>query len=151
MGDVQYHLNFLEHNGSIKFRRIGNYKTFYSMDVTDIRHELILAVLHQETQGEIILYLIEHPSATQSDIAMHIGITSPTVNAHMSRLIEMDLVKSFKDGRFVKYLIVGDIEDIINDLEFSYPSIWARLSNRLANLFLDLSTGYSEKEEKAEI
>jgi len=121
------------------------------MDVTDIRHELILAVLHQETQGEIILYLIEHPSATQSDIAMHIGITSPTVNAHMSRLIEMDLVKSFKDGRFVKYLLVEDIEDIIYDLEFCYPSIWARLSNRLANLFLDLSTGYSEKEEKAEI
>ena len=94
MGDVQYHLNFLEINGSIKSRKFGNYKTFYSMNVTDIRHELILAILHQETLRGIILYLIEHPAATQSNIATQVGFTSPTVNAHMSRLIEMGLVKS---------------------------------------------------------
>jgi predicted transcriptional regulator len=148
VGDVQYHLNFLENNGCIKSRKFGNYKTFYSMDVTDIRHELTLAVLHQETLREIILYLIEHPAATQGHIATQVGFTSPTVNAHMSRLIEMDLVKSFKDGKFVKYVVLGDIRDIVRSLEFCYPSIWARLSDRLANLFLDLSAGYREKEEE---
>jgi len=147
MGDVQYHLSFLENNGCIKSRMFGNYKTFYSMNVTDTRHEQILAVLHQETLREIILYLIENPAATQSNIAAQIGFTSPTVNAHMSRLIEMDLVKSFKDGKFVKYLVLGDIKDIVHSLEASYPSLWARLSDRLANLFLDLSTGYMEKDE----
>lgn len=148
MGDVQYHLNFLEINGSIKSRKFGNYKTFYSMNVTDIRHELILAVLHQETLRGIILYLIEHPAATQSNIATQVGFTSPTINAHMSRLIEMGLVKSFKDGKFVKYVVLGDIKNIVYNLEVCYPSLWARLSDRLTNLFLDLSTGYREKEEE---
>ncbi len=147
MGDVQYHLNFLENTGYIKSRKFGNYKAFYSMNVTDLRHEIILAALHQETLREIILYLIEYPAATQSNLAIQIGISSPTVSAHMSHLIEMDLVKSFKDGKFVKYVVLGDIKDIVHNLGSSYPSLWARLSDRLANLFLDLSTGYREKEE----
>ena len=147
MGDVQYHLNFLETTGYIKSRKFGNYKTFFSMNVTDLRHEIILAALHQETLRGIILYLIEYPEETQGNIAIQLGITSPTVSAHMSHLIEMDLVKSFKDGKFVKYVVLGDIKDIVHNLGSSYPSLWARLSDRLANLFLDLSTGYREKEE----
>jgi hypothetical protein len=65
----------------------------------------------------------------------------------MSHLIEIDLVRSFKDGKFVRYVVLGDIKDIVHNLGSSYPSLWARLSDRLANLFLDLSTGYREKEE----
>ena len=151
VGDVQYHLNFLETNGCIKSRKFGKCKTFYSVDVTDLRHELTLAVLRQETLREIILYVIEHPRATQSAIATQFGLTSPTVNAHMSRLIEMNLVKSFREGKFVKYVVLEDIGDIVRNLEFYYPSLWARLSDRLANLFFDLSVGYREKEEINEV
>ncbi|HKX20570.1 MAG TPA: winged helix-turn-helix transcriptional regulator [Nitrososphaeraceae archaeon] len=147
MGDVQYHLNFLENTGYIKSRKFGNYKTFYTMNVTELRHELILAALHQETLREIILYLIEYPAATQSNIAIQLGITSPSVSARMSHLIQMDLVSSFKDGKFVRYVVLEDIRDIVHNIGSSYPSLWARLSDRLANLFLDLSTGYKVEEE----
>ena len=44
--------------------------------------------------------------------------------------------------------MLGDIKNIVHNLEVCYPSLWARLSDRFTNLFLDLSTGYREKEEE---
>ena len=67
-------------------------------------YENILAILQQETPRDVILYLIENPGATQSEIVRHKGFTAPTINWHMSRLIEIGLVYSCKEGRFVKYL-----------------------------------------------
>jgi hypothetical protein len=58
----------------------------------------------------------------------------------MSNLIEIGLVRAQKDRHFVKYYIKGDIKDITSLLKLYYPTIWSKLSSRLADLFLDLST-----------
>ncbi len=57
----------------------------------------------------------------------------------MSRLIEIDLISSHKQGKFLNYYIKGDVKDITSILRRYYPSIWNKLSNRLADLFLDIS------------
>jgi hypothetical protein len=65
----------------------------------------------------------------------------------MSNLIEIGLVRAQKDRHFVKYYIKGDIKDITSLLKLYYPTLWSKLSSRLADLFLDLSTAsrsYSE-------
>ena len=58
----------------------------------------------------------------------------------MSRLIEKGLVRSRKQGKFVNYYVEGDVKEITAILRKYYPSIWTKLSNRLADLFLDIST-----------
>jgi hypothetical protein len=58
----------------------------------------------------------------------------------MSRLIEIGLVYSCKEGRFVKYYLEGNVEDIITLLKLYHPSVWNKLSNRLAELFLDIAS-----------
>jgi hypothetical protein len=58
----------------------------------------------------------------------------------MSRLIEIGLVISRKEGKFVNYYVEGNIKDITSFLKRYYPSIWSKWSDRLAELFLDLST-----------
>jgi DNA-binding MarR family transcriptional regulator len=140
IGDIQYQLKFLEGMGLIKSRRMGLYKTYYSVSILGERSENILAVLQQETLRDIMLHLIENPGATQSEIAHHKGFTAPTINWHMSRLIEMGLVYTCREGRFVKYYVEGDIDDIVCLLKSYHPSAWNTLSNRLASLFLDLSS-----------
>ena len=140
IGDIQYQLKFLEGMGLIKSRRMGLYKTYYPVSILGERSENILAVLQQETLRDILLYLIENPGATQSEIAHHTSFTAPTIIWHMSRLIEMGLVYTCRERRFVKYYVEGDMDDIVSLLKSYHPSTWNTLSNRLASLFLDLSS-----------
>ena len=139
MGDVQHHLNILEKAGSVKARRISVYKVYYPVSISEERHESILAVLQQETPRALLLYLIENPGASQGELATLLKCSPPTVNWHMSKLRQIGLVNSYKDGKFVKYIIDGDPKDITNLLKSYYPTVWNRLSNRLADLFIDIS------------
>ncbi len=139
MGDTQHHLNFLEKAGSVRSRRMSIYKVYYAASILEERQESILAILRLETPRSILLYLIENPGASQGEIAKHLGFASPTINWHTSRLIEIGLVHSRKDGRFVKYNIEGDLKEITALLKSFYPTIWDKLSNRLVDLFLDIS------------
>jgi len=147
IGDTQYHLKTLEKKDLIKSRRVGLFRMYYAVAIFRERQQSILAVLGQEVPRDIILFLIESPGATQIDIARHESLTPPTINWHMSRLIEIGLVSRRKKGKFVKYYTQGDTDDITNILKIYYPSLWSKLSNRLAEVFLDLSVISSKSED----
>ena len=115
------------------------YKVYYVVSILEERQESILAILRQETPRTILLFLMENPGASQGEIAKHLSFAPPTINWHMARLIEIGLVYSRKDGRFVKYNIKGDIKEITALLRSFYPTIWDKLSIRLVDLFLDIS------------
>lgn len=140
IGDTQHHLGVLDKIGMIKSKRKGMYKVYYTVSILGKRDEDILAVLQQETPREIILYLVENPGSTQGEITHYMSLTAPTINWHMSNLIDIGLVTNHKEGRFVKYYIEGDVNDIIDLLKSYYPTIWSKLSDRLAELFLDLAS-----------
>jgi len=139
LGDIQYQLTQLEATSLIRSRRIGLYKTYYTISLSGERNEKILAFLQQETPRDIILYLIENPGATNSQIACHMGFTAPTINWHMSRLIQMGIVSSHRDGRYTKYYLKGNIKDIVYLLKSYHPSVWNKLSLRLAEVFVELA------------
>jgi predicted transcriptional regulator len=141
MGDTQHHLGVLDKLGLIKSRRKGMYKVYYTVSILRKRDEDILAVLQQETPRDIILHLVENPGSTQGEISKYMRLTAPTINWHMSNLINAHLVTSYKDGRYVKYFIEGNVNDIVGLLKLYYPTVWSKLSDRLAELFLYLATG----------
>jgi DNA-binding MarR family transcriptional regulator len=143
MGDTQHHLKMLEKTDLIKSRRIGIFRRYYTVSIYGERLESLLAILRQEAPRDIIIFLIENPGATQADVAKHKGFSAPTINWHMSRLMEKGLVRSRKQGKFVNYYVEGNLKDITSILKRYYPSIWNRLSNRLADLFLDISSASS--------
>jgi predicted transcriptional regulator len=151
IGDTQYHLKILEKKDLIKSRRVGLFRMYYAVAIFRERQQSILAVLGQEVPRDIILFLIESPGATQIDIARHESLTPPTINWHMSRLIEIGLVSRRKKGKFVKYYTQGDTDDITNILKIYYPSLWSKLSNRLAEVFLDLSVISSKSEDDKKV
>jgi predicted transcriptional regulator len=139
IGDTQHHLKILEKTGLIRSRQMGLFKLYYTVSIFAERQQSILAVLGQDVPRDIILFLVENPGASQSDIARYKGFSPSTINWHMSRLIEIGLIRSQREGRFVNYYVKGNIEDITNLLRTYYPSTWNKLSSRLAELFLDLS------------
>ena len=92
----------------------------------------------------ILLYLIENPGASQLEIATHVGCSAPTVAWHMSLLMKIELVYNHKQGKFMKYYIKGNLKEITDLIKSYHPTIWNKLSSRLADLFLDLPARNSE-------
>lgn len=139
IGDTLYNINILEKSGLIKHRKWNMYKRYFIISISDNRSQAILALLQQETTREIILFLIENPGSTQIEISKRISFSAPTVKWHMSRLITMEIVYSHKESKFIKYFLKGDVNDIISLMKVYHPSIWSKLANRLAEIFIELS------------
>jgi len=83
---------------------------------------------------------IEHAGSTQSDIANFKNLSAPTINWHMSRLIEAGIVIAHKEWKTVQYFI-KDPESLTDSLKSYFPTVWNNLSDRFAKLFIQVSTG----------
>jgi DNA-binding MarR family transcriptional regulator len=146
MGDTQYHLDVLEKSGKVRSRKINMYRRYYAASVLGEKEETILAFLRQETAKDILIYLIEHPYSTQSDLAGFKHYSSPTISWHMSRLIEAGIVSETREGKKKRYSINADRDKLIHILKTYHPSIWNVLAGRLAELFQELSSSHGIKE-----
>ena len=145
MGATQHHLDVLEKSGRIKSRRINVYRHYYVVEVLETEHH-ILAFLRQETARDILVYLLEHPRSTQSDIVKFKGFSAPTISWHMSRLEEAGLIRSVKEGRTMKYTII-DSQNIAAALKTYHTNIWDKLLSRFAELFIQISSDNKEEED----
>jgi predicted transcriptional regulator len=152
MGSVQYQLFRLEKMGKITSIRRGLYKFYFLSGVFHDNEKDILQVLGQETAREILMFIIERKNPTQTDIVNTIKISAPSVNWHVSRLIALKIIYETKDGKYKRYQLTSGNNDyskyIVSLLKNYYPSIWDNWSNRLAEMFLSLSSREEEKEEQ---
>ena len=73
MGVTQYHLYTLERERRIISRRTGMYKRFYINLVFGEKDQTILDILSQETEREILLFLIGNPNATLN-LRFHVNV-----------------------------------------------------------------------------
>jgi predicted transcriptional regulator len=143
MGTVQYQLEKLEKAGKISSTRHGLYRYYFPAGMVGNEKD-ILQVLSQETAREILMFIIERGNPTNQEISSKILISSASVNWHIRRLSDLDLIREEKEGRYKRYHISGDSNLIVALLRSYYPSIWDTWSNRLAEMFLSLSRGEEE-------
>jgi len=143
MGTIQYHLNLLEKQGKITSERHNLHRYYFPIGIFSQNERDILKIMNQETAREILLIILEKKNPTQTDIANLLKISSPSVNWHIKRLMELNLIREIKDGRFKRYDFDVDTKYIVSLMKNYHPNIWDRWSNRLAEMFLTLS-----REEK---
>jgi predicted transcriptional regulator len=149
MGVTQYHLSSLERSQQIIARRGGLYKRFYLALAFGEHQQEILDVLSQETERDLMLFLIQKPWATQKDLSEYARISPGTINWHMKRLIAAKLVSTKRAGQFVMYSITVDSDEIITLLRSYHPSTWEKWADRIANVVNELSNIEPEGEEKS--
>lgn len=145
MGVLQYHIYRLQKEGRIISKRTGLYKRFFPNFVFGESQKEILSVLSQETEREILLFLLQNPWATQNDIVRFANITPATANWHMKRLLKSGLVVDKHEGQNVRYHLKGNAEEVLILLRTYHPSLWERWADRLADTF---NTIGKEKEEE---
>jgi predicted transcriptional regulator len=144
MGTVQYHLDKLEKAGRITSQRHGLHKYYFVIGAFEEDEKQLLEVLSNETAREILMFIIEQKSPSQTEISKHIGISSASVSWQIKRLEASRIVDEIREGKFKRYKLHGDPGQVAALLKNYYPGIWDRWSNRLAEMFLSLSKGEEE-------
>lgn len=142
MGSVQYHSYQLQKLGKITSSRQGLYKLHFASGMFQEHEKTLLQVLNQETPREIILFIVDQAYPTQTDIVKKLGISAPSVNWHIKRLIELKLIVEVREGKYKRYMIRDKTIDpkSIKELLMRYhPNLWNKWSDRLAGMFLSLS------------
>jgi predicted transcriptional regulator len=142
-GDLQYHLYTLEKEGLIRTRRRGLYKFVFPSNMFGEKQEIVLSLLSQETPSEIILFLIQKPDSTQTDLAEHLRFSAATVSWHMDRMVKEGVVARKKAGKFVEYRVTVSADDMIELVKEYHPTLWERWAGR----FADIMFGLGRKEE----
>lgn len=150
MGVTQYHLYTLEKERKILSRRSGLYKRFFTALVFGEHQQEILDVLSQETERDLLLYIIQNPSSNQKELSQYARISPGTINWHMKRLIGSGLVKVRHEGQFVKYEVSGESTEIINLVRSYHPSLWQTWVDRFANAINEVSS-LPQKDQEREL
>lgn len=142
MGSVQYHAYQLQKNGKITTSREGLYKLHFQSGAYQDHEKLLFRVLNQETPREIILFIIEQNYPTQTDIVKKLRISAPSINWHVRRLIDLDLIEEVREGKYKRYKLRDNSIDskyIMELLKTHHPNLWNKWSSRLVEMFLSLS------------
>jgi predicted transcriptional regulator len=143
MGVVQYHIYKLQKDGSITSRRRGLYKRFYpNLRFGDTQLD-ILDVLSQETEREILLFLIRNPETIQKALSEYMQISSASISWHMRRLSRAGLVGARREGTNVRYSVRGNPE-IMALLRSYHPTIWEKWTDRLAESLMEIPEARTE-------
>ena len=141
-GTVQYHTDRLEKMGRITCTTSGLYKHYFPVGVFQNNEKEILQILSQETTRQILMYIVEQLSPTQTDIVNSVGISASSVNWHMKRLLEFKLVEEIKEGKYKRYQLHDrkvSSKYITALMRNYYPAIWEKWSDRLIEIFLSFS------------
>jgi predicted transcriptional regulator len=145
MGTVQYHLDKLEKAGRITSQRQSFHKYYFIVGAFEENEKQLLEILSNETAREILMFIIEQKKyPSQSEISKHIGISSASVSWQIKRLEDHKVIDEIKEGKFKRYKLHGDSNQVVALLRNYYPDIWNRWSNRLAEMLLSLSHGEQE-------
>ena len=134
MGVIQYHLYKLERERSILSVRHGLYKRFYADKGLGAQDREILNILSQETERDLVLYLIKNPLASQKELSEFARISASSTNWHMGRLSRAGFVQPRREGGFVFYTVSGDQARTLALLRSYHPRVWERWAERLADL-----------------
>jgi predicted transcriptional regulator len=146
-GTVQYHTDRLEKMGKITSTRSGLYKHYFPVGVFEKNEKEILQTLGQETARKILMFIVERQTPTQTDIVKSTGLSPSSINWHMSRLIDLRLVREIKEGKHRIYQLEDSkatAKYITALMRNYYPAIWEKWSDRLIDIFLSMSRSESK-------
>jgi len=99
-GSLAYHLNVLEKEELVKSKTNGIYKRFYPKDMIIPNGGQIHLT---EAQKLILKNIEETPGISQKDIAALLGVSASTINYHITKLVEMNAVRTERKGIGVRY------------------------------------------------
>ena len=132
-GQIQYHTRKLVDAGEIE-REEAYGKTHYFEPGFDPWERRLLALFRRETARGVIGYLLEHDGATPTAVADELDIARSTLEWHLDRLIDEDVIRKDRDIRNRVTLELTHPERTHELLRAVSPSIPDRFLDRFTRL-----------------
>jgi predicted transcriptional regulator len=112
-GTVSYHLSYLQKHHLIREERDGNHLRYYPLTM-DIHNERILALLRQRSVRNILFSIMAHDGCSHQDIVSSIHLSPSTTTWHLKKLLDSDIIRSERRGKYNAYLLNVPKESIMN-------------------------------------
>lgn len=138
-GQVQYHLRRLQGDGTVVAERVGGRRHFFPPAYGE-RERLALATLRRETARDVLTRLLRSGPARPGTVAADLDIARSTLEWHLDRLSEAELVAKRRDEAGRVTLVLADAELVAALLEDVEPTLPERLVGRFTRLVDGLLT-----------
>lgn len=141
-GQTQYHLRKLVRAGKLDEESIAGRTHYYPPTFSTWEREAI-ALLRRETSREIVLYLLRNEPAAPAEITEQLDLARSTVEWHLSRLADHDIVeKEPMDTESARVVVtLCEKETVYRLLREIEPHILDRVVDRFSRLTDDLLDG----------
>jgi PKD repeat protein/DNA-binding MarR family transcriptional regulator len=111
-GSFAHHIHILEKEGIIKSARDRTHRRFYPSEMRIPENGGSL----KKSQLLIIEKIKEAPGISQKDIALLLGVSSPTVNYHLKELLKREIIKGERAGMRMKYYVNPEKKEAVKDV-----------------------------------
>jgi predicted transcriptional regulator len=135
-GQVQYHVRRLRRRGRLIAEPVDG-RTHYFPPAYDERSRQAIAVLRRETARNALTHLVVNGPSRPGTVAEELDIARSTLEWHLDRMIEANLVEKRRDDRGHVTLVLADTELVVDLLEDVDPSLSERLVDRFTRLVDD--------------
>ena len=135
-GQTQYHIRRLSRSEKIREEAICGRTHYYPPTYSDWERGVI-ALLRRETTREVVCLLLKHGELRPMGIADRLDIARSTVEWHLSRLIEYDVVRKERRGDTPEDTLVVSLERSVETyrlLREIDPGLLDRLVDRFSRL-----------------
>ncbi len=137
MGQVSYHLGYLEDHGLISHQMSGNKKRYFINDEVNYPDRKIIGLLRQKIPRTILIFMLENGSCTFSQLLENFDVSKSTLSFHLKKLRKASLlsvgkegknnVYTCKDGRKVAQVLITYRESFIDDAVERFVNTWTGL------------------------
>ncbi|MFQ5837217.1 MAG: winged helix-turn-helix transcriptional regulator [Thermoplasmata archaeon] len=111
LGDLRYHLDYLEKKELITSRSDGYRKTYFSTRDVYLQDRDLLALLRQRGPRKLILHLMLTQNASFDELRQVLGVSKSTLSFHLRKLTDKGIVKVLRrEGKNAYY--VEDKENV---------------------------------------
>ncbi len=138
MGQLEYHLQYLEKRGLLDSKEDRYYKRFYpaEMSATDRR---LLSAIRQEKPRQIVLIVLQGPGIDHKALQKEMGIGASSLSFYMKDLIAKEVIEKKREGRRSLYT-VNDPDRIVKLLITYRPSFLDTMVDRFLETWLDVGS-----------
>jgi len=136
MGQLEYHLRFLEEQGLVGAKEDRYYKRFFPSEMGATERRL-LSGLRQEMPRRIVLLVLETPGMDHRTIQERTGLGASTLSFYMRDLIKKGLVERRHEGRRSLYKVL-DVDRVVKVLITYRPSFLDRMVDRFLETWFEL-------------
>jgi predicted transcriptional regulator len=107
VGNLQYHLQYLEKKNLIGASNDGDYVRYFVKDRSLSETERkIMYFLRRSGCRHILLQLLNNPDLNNKELSQAVGLSPSTISWNLNKLVEAGIIEREKTGRISKFTII---------------------------------------------